>query len=77
MCRSGYSTTIFDASNVYVENPQCDDNILGFGEDYTDCGEVCGNVCSTCGDGIQNQDETGIDCGGSVCQPCEICKADI
>ncbi|WP_298532231.1 T9SS type A sorting domain-containing protein [uncultured Algibacter sp.] len=24
----------------------------------------------TCSDGIQNQDETGIDCGGSVCDAC-------
>ena len=27
-------------------------------------------TCITCDDGIQNGDETGIDCGGS-CQPCE------
>lgn len=25
-----------------------------------------------CNDGIQNGDETGIDCGGSNCPPCEI-----
>lgn len=25
-----------------------------------------------CSDGIQNGDETGIDCGGSKCPPCEI-----
>ncbi|MBT8265537.1 MAG: T9SS type A sorting domain-containing protein [Bacteroidia bacterium] len=24
----------------------------------------------TCSDGIQNGDETGVDCGGSVCAPC-------
>ena len=31
-----------------------------------------GNVISqiTCNDGIQNGDEEGIDCGGSVCEPC-------
>jgi hypothetical protein len=27
-------------------------------------------VLETCDDGIQNQDEEGIDCGGSACQPC-------
>lgn len=27
----------------------------------------------TCADGIQNQDETGIDCGGSYCLPCDNC----
>ena len=25
----------------------------------------------TCSDGIMNQDETGVDCGGSFCEPCE------
>lgn len=26
----------------------------------------------TCNDGIQNGDETGIDCGGSMCVPCSV-----
>ncbi|WP_394970653.1 DUF4856 domain-containing protein [uncultured Croceitalea sp.] len=26
---------------------------------------------TTCTDGIQNGDETGVDCGGSACQPCQ------
>mgnify|MGYP003629763868 CR=1 FL=1 len=26
---------------------------------------------ATCSDGIQNGDEDGIDCGGSVCEPCD------
>ena len=25
---------------------------------------------ATCSDGIQNQDETGVDCGGATCSPC-------
>lgn len=29
-----------------------------------------GNSGPTCDDGVQNGDETGIDCGGSVCPPC-------
>lgn len=29
-----------------------------------------GAPAETCSDGIMNQDETGIDCGGSVCAPC-------
>ena len=27
----------------------------------------------TCDDGIQNGDETGVDCGGTDCDPCETC----
>lgn len=26
----------------------------------------------TCNDGIQNGDETGVDCGGSICEPCNV-----
>ena len=29
-------------------------------------------IIATCSDGIQNGDETGIDCGGSSCQPCSV-----
>ena len=29
-----------------------------------------GPPAPTCDDGIQNGDETGVDCGGSVCDPC-------
>jgi hypothetical protein len=28
----------------------------------------------TCSDGLQNQDETGLDCGGSVCAACPTCS---
>jgi len=32
----------------------------------------CGNISTpTCNDGIQNGDETGIDCGGTACSSCE------
>lgn len=29
-----------------------------------------GSEDGTCEDGVQNQDETGVDCGGSTCPPC-------
>jgi len=29
------------------------------------------NLCVSCTDGLMNQDETGVDCGGSICPPCE------
>ena len=34
-----------------------------------DCGGSCLSPASCC-DGKQDNDETGVDCGGSVCQPC-------
>jgi len=30
-----------------------------------------GVIPETCSDGIQNQDETGVDCGGATCEPCD------
>ena len=30
----------------------------------------CGDEDPTCDDGIQNGEETGIDCGGPDCAPC-------
>ena len=30
-----------------------------------------GVIAETCSDGVQNQDETGVDCGGARCEPCD------
>jgi len=40
--------------------------------DYIKGGAVCtvSTNPATCSDGIKNQDETGIDCGGASCSPC-------
>ncbi|TXB63477.1 M43 family zinc metalloprotease [Phaeodactylibacter luteus] len=39
---------------------------------------ACGTpVTPTCNDGIQNGDETGVDCGGSSCAPCPCNDADL
>ncbi len=35
---------------------------------------VCSSAAPTCTDGIQNGDETGVDCGGSACPACETCS---
>ncbi len=31
-----------------------------------------GSCAGTCFDGIQNGDEEGVDCGGTLCDPCPI-----
>ncbi|WP_136467410.1 DUF4856 domain-containing protein [Flagellimonas onchidii] len=36
------------------------------------CSNDDSGVNPTCSDGIQNGDETGVDCGGSACEPCQI-----
>jgi len=49
--------TMICTAFLFVECTDADDN-----------GNVLGIV--TCDDGIQNGDETGIDCGGALCEPC-------
>ncbi|WP_204344410.1 M43 family zinc metalloprotease [Psychroserpens algicola] len=36
--------------------------------------QICvgGGTAPTCSDGVQNGDETGVDCGGSNCEPCAV-----
>lgn len=50
------------------------DKVLASGGDYKkeETTTFCiGDVENTCEDGIQNGDETGVDCGG-YCKPCEV-----
>lgn len=43
------------------------------GETCVDCGGECG-ACPPCANCIQDGDEVGIDCGGSICGPCaDLC----
>ena len=54
-----------------------DINELGMGcQEHSDCiSNYCMNgVCeiASCADGIKNGLETGIDCGGPYCPPCEV-----
>src|SRR5690606_16554160 len=60
---------------VYVDGAgtSCGNGTCETGETCSICATDCG-ACETCSDGIQNQDETGTDCGGSICPPCESCS---
>ncbi len=62
------NTTIATNWNTYITNG----NFLHGGPNLlSDLGIAGGpNPIPTCNDGIQNGDETGVDCGGS-CQPCQ------
>jgi len=57
----------------YTINPNCLDGIKnchkGKCEILVDCGGPC-TQCSTCSDGIMNQNEEGVDCGGQCLVNC-------
>ena len=58
----------------YTKTPNCEDGIKnchnGSCEILADCGGSCA-ACPTCSDGMKNQNEEGIDCGG-ICNSCRI-----
>ena len=47
----------------------------GFRYSLTQSGGCGGTTVPTCSDGVQNGDETGVDCGGS-CAPCAVATCD-
>ncbi|MCF7799240.1 hypothetical protein K9M74_05040 [Candidatus Woesearchaeota archaeon] len=59
--------------------PQCNNGIRDFfwegserNEDGIDCGGPC-PVCETCDDGLLNNEEVAVDCGGPNCPACIFC----
>ena len=69
-CNYNQGANLNDDSCVY-DGDDCDDGSEFTENDTytTDC-ECLGNEIETCEDGIQNQDETGVDCGGAFCDAC-------
>jgi cysteine-rich repeat protein len=59
-----------------ASSPVCGNGVVETGEQCDDGNTVsndsCSNTCvtATCSDGLQNQSETGVDCGG----PCAACS---
>ncbi len=73
LCQTNFSKPLEVQSCFYVPAPSCSDGIEnchdGSCELLIDCGGSCG-ACATCSDGIQNQAEQGVDCGGACPNAC-------
>jgi len=74
-----------DSDGVCDADDQCAGSASGASVDANGCVQGCTDIsahnynadaqvddgsCETCSDNIQNGDETGIDCGGALCDPC-------
>lgn len=68
-----YCTSVRDLVEYYVEvvDDDCEIRSVTHICDGTCLDGAC--VSATCEDGVQNGDETGVDCGGSYCPPCSLC----
>jgi hypothetical protein len=56
-------------------NPQVQ-SVLLWATANADCLSACGGP-ESCHDGIQNGDETEVDCGGTLCDPCPTCSDNV
>lgn len=72
---SNQNAGTFDLS-ITCASPGCIDPDA---HNYDASADVSDGSCETCDDDIKNGDETGIDCGGSLCGPCiendDVCDA--
>ncbi len=75
-CGGVCSPCTMDCSSLFagIQPPgsSCDDDNPNTSNDFYDANCLCtGTNSESCSDGILNQNETGIDCGG-ICNPCII-----
>lgn len=79
-CSAGQCVAICEPTTCATESVECGSIPDGCGGSL-DCGTCASGSCqsgvcqplSTCTDGVQNGDETGVDCGGSCPAPCGPC----
>ena len=69
-CNYNQEANLNDDSCLYVGDDCDDGSVFTENDTYTTECECLGDEIETCDDGIQNQDETGVDCGGAFCDAC-------
>lgn len=67
---SGSEFTFSETTNICFGAPGISGCTNPSAHNYDPTATVDDGSCETCTDGIQNGDETGIDCGGVLCNPC-------
>lgn len=71
---SDASRIVYPQDDARIESG-VDDARIGTDASRTEDAEVDADLAPTptCSDGVRNQDETGIDCGGTTCRACAHC----
>ncbi len=69
-CNYNQEANLNDDSCAYVGDDCDDGSEFTENDTYTTGCDCIGDEIETCEDGIQNQDETGVDCGGAFCDAC-------
>jgi hypothetical protein len=71
-CNPDWECTSWSECNSGTQTRTCTDaNSCGKSTGKPTESQSCSVNTPSCSDGIQNQDETGIDCGGSICSACQ------
>jgi hypothetical protein len=68
--RFGYDALPLDTSSDVVGPDASAGSPRDAGPSGAECDYATCPVATTCSDGVQNQSETGLDCGGPLCGPC-------
>mmetsp|Transcript_38840 Transcript_38840/g.47032 ORF Transcript_38840/g.47032 Transcript_38840/m.47032 type:complete len:321 (-) Transcript_38840:482-1444(-) len=63
-------TDTADSENDFIPAPELRVQCKGYAEYNPEVHE--NGLIPTCQDGVQNGDETGVDCGGTICVSCEV-----
>jgi uncharacterized protein (DUF983 family) len=75
-CTENWDCTAWGSCSEGISTRSCYDlNSCGTANEVPAETALCSNVLPYCYDGIINQDESDVDCGGKICDACELGKS--
>jgi len=81
LLNTGTNLLRFSSNEIEIYGCDVDGTVNGCTDDSAHNFNLAATVddgsCETCTDGILNGDESGVDCGGTLCDPCAMGCADL